>query len=916
MAKLKITDESGNDRVHELIDAVTTIGRASASTVQVTDDKASRQHFRVEKDGDRYKLVDLGSTNGTRLNGQKVQGTVFLRNGDRIALGKTTFVYEGPGDPAPVGGDTVPLDSLALNGPAKAQAGEGPKYVLNVIEGADAGKVYELGQKPLTLGRHSSNTIQIIDDAASNYHAEVNREPIGYVLTDLGSTNGTRIKARNKSEFEKVVKSPLAIGMQIKVGKTLLEYANVGAVEEELFGTVTLDPEHADVRASEEPKGGLRVAVFAGLVLLVAGGAAFGIWKLRKIPPPTVAVASIEKVDPSNRITNGDFSQGTDDLGNPKEFKIERGTPDVKVAVVSEADRNPALAAHPSDPAAPKGEAKPRLGLQVSKAGRSPSALTAVETSTSFPVSAGKVYELGGWMQNNGDGLFGLRITWIAGERTFSENPVVLKDTQEWKEKLALVSPPSWAQRAKAGIFVQGKEGKASFDELRFIEKGGAPLAAAPSVKYQGINFAFEGSKGVFSVTSQGDRVIEDAVLLLVSPDGGAVSDLASAVEPQATQDATKAAIDGKIYDFALQDLTNYRLEAQQGAAGVNLRVAVDSAHDTASRPQLRFYVIGVAAQGDVEIARAGNVTDRMQASDAEKTFNDVQEILFNAGKTPQFDLAFTKPATVELRREGTRRKVIIQFKGDMQVALAPESIARKQQMQSAVNEVARSLESRKWGESEAKIKVLKDSYGALFPQAQDEARKAGDKLEAAWKAAQDELKTGFDALKVAQSAAAVNAFKEAINRHVQAWSGSPRADELAEKLKLVDEVAKAADTVKAEELAEKMYGEAERYFKNKAYPVAISILRKRILEDPVGQKTKVVAKATKLLAEAEAAKDRAQELNSLSDRLREKTKNYLLTNDYKGAINAVEKDDEYQSNRNDLQQINDLLTDWRKKVQ
>src|SRR5262249_21245706 len=124
MAKLKITDENGKERIHELIDDVTTIGRSSATTIQVTDEKASRNHFRVEKAGDRFKVVDLGSTNGTRLNGQKIQGEVFLRNGDTLALGRTTFVYEGPGAPAGEGpGDTVPLDdSLDLQ-----KEVEGPK---------------------------------------------------------------------------------------------------------------------------------------------------------------------------------------------------------------------------------------------------------------------------------------------------------------------------------------------------------------------------------------------------------------------------------------------------------------------------------------------------------------------------------------------------------------------------------------------------------------------------------------------------------------------------------------------------------------------------------------------------------------------------------------------------------------------
>ncbi|MCY3024038.1 MAG: FHA domain-containing protein [Planctomycetota bacterium] len=99
MAKLTITDNSGKERIHELVDDVTTIGRASSNIIQVADEKASRQHFRVEKAGERFRLVDLGSTNGTRLNGVKLQGQVLLRPGDKLSVGKTVFLFEDPNAP-------------------------------------------------------------------------------------------------------------------------------------------------------------------------------------------------------------------------------------------------------------------------------------------------------------------------------------------------------------------------------------------------------------------------------------------------------------------------------------------------------------------------------------------------------------------------------------------------------------------------------------------------------------------------------------------------------------------------------------------------------------------------------------------------------------------------------------------------
>ncbi|MCY3024041.1 MAG: alpha/beta hydrolase [Planctomycetota bacterium] len=64
-----------------------------------------------------------------------------------------------------------------------------------------------------------------------------------------------------------------------------------------------------------------------------------------------------------------------------------------------------------------------------------------------------------------------------------------------------------------------------------------------------------------------------------------------------------------------------------------------------------------------------------------------------------------------------------------------------------------------------------------------------------------------------------------------------------------------------------------------------------------------------------EAASARQQDLNGIQDRLRAKVMNHLLANpnDFKGAIEAVEKDKEYQDNKNDLPQVKALLDQWRK---
>jgi hypothetical protein len=77
------------------VDREVTIGRGGGCTVPLTFDTfVSQVHARVyERDG-RLWLEDLGSTNGTFVNGKQVQEPVMLRRGDRVQVGETVLEAE------------------------------------------------------------------------------------------------------------------------------------------------------------------------------------------------------------------------------------------------------------------------------------------------------------------------------------------------------------------------------------------------------------------------------------------------------------------------------------------------------------------------------------------------------------------------------------------------------------------------------------------------------------------------------------------------------------------------------------------------------------------------------------------------------------------------------------------------------
>jgi FHA domain-containing protein len=72
---------------------VIVIGRSSGCDVVVDDPNVSRRHAEIRRLGEGYSLVDLGSTNGTEVNGQRV-GETSLMNGDVIGVGTTRLTFE------------------------------------------------------------------------------------------------------------------------------------------------------------------------------------------------------------------------------------------------------------------------------------------------------------------------------------------------------------------------------------------------------------------------------------------------------------------------------------------------------------------------------------------------------------------------------------------------------------------------------------------------------------------------------------------------------------------------------------------------------------------------------------------------------------------------------------------------------
>ncbi len=88
--------KAGETKPYPLVTDETVLGRLPECTIQVDSNMVSRKHARLIREGTRFYVEDLGSGNGTAVNGQRIAARTLLNHDDRVKLGPILFRFEDP----------------------------------------------------------------------------------------------------------------------------------------------------------------------------------------------------------------------------------------------------------------------------------------------------------------------------------------------------------------------------------------------------------------------------------------------------------------------------------------------------------------------------------------------------------------------------------------------------------------------------------------------------------------------------------------------------------------------------------------------------------------------------------------------------------------------------------------------------
>lgn len=185
------------------IESEVVVGRVRAD-VTVPDPEVSRRHATIRRADGGLEIDDLGSENGTSVNGKRIRERTRLVTGDTVTIGRTTFVVEG-----------FPRGHASTRSASPART-----PTLRFLDGSLAGRRFPVPSE-CVLGRQAD--ITVADPGVSRRHAAIRPAGDALEVRDLGSANGTWVNGDRLEGARRVLAGDL-----IKIGHTTIEICGPG----------------------------------------------------------------------------------------------------------------------------------------------------------------------------------------------------------------------------------------------------------------------------------------------------------------------------------------------------------------------------------------------------------------------------------------------------------------------------------------------------------------------------------------------------------------------------------------------------------------------------------------------------------------------------------------------------------------
>ncbi|MDX8401346.1 MAG: FHA domain-containing protein [Mariprofundaceae bacterium] len=210
----------------------TTIGRKPDNVIHIDNLAVSGRHARVLKIGNKVILEDLGSTNGTYVNGKRITKHI-LQHGDVVTVGKHTLVYVKTDEPEPAtapAAETEDMDKTMVispqaraamtTTPSGGMAAAMPLGSVQILAGPMQGRSFDLTASLTSIGKGDNCKIKVKGLTVGKQAAVITRRPTGYHIAHLEGLAKLRVNGETVGEQPKTLKD----GDIIEIGDTKMEF--------------------------------------------------------------------------------------------------------------------------------------------------------------------------------------------------------------------------------------------------------------------------------------------------------------------------------------------------------------------------------------------------------------------------------------------------------------------------------------------------------------------------------------------------------------------------------------------------------------------------------------------------------------------------------------------------------------------